>query len=422
MNDHAMRRCIERKREGGELTSEQWHAVVDGFMDSSVDDAQMAALCMACVVRGMSFDEAHALTDAMVRSGEVLAFDPSEGTVVDKHSTGGVSDIVSLAAIPTAAACGARVAKLSGRALGHTGGTIDKLEAVPGFTSQLAMQRFEQIVRTVGCAIAAQTQALAPADKRLYHLRDHTATIPSLGLIASSILSKKIAGGAHAFVFDVKTGAAAFVPESGAALELARWLVQISASFGKRATAFVTDMHQPLGRCIGSGIELIEARDVLRDGGEGRARELILAIAAALVEQSGKDDAADRVERALRDGSGYRKFIEMIAAQGGDVAAMERMTTGEPFAVISTEEGYVDAIDVVELGHVGRRLSQNDPLAGLRVHVQIGDYVRKGDPLVQAFGKARAEARALSATFRITPDPAMPPPLIYDVMTARYPQ
>jgi pyrimidine-nucleoside phosphorylase len=206
MDDMAMRHCIERKRDGGELSAQDWRSITEAYMDGEVDDAQMAALCMACVWRGMTFDEAHALTDAIVKSGATLSFDGARNVVVDKHSSGGVSDIVSLVAVPLAAACGAHVAKLSGRALGHTGGTIDKLETIPGFKVSLDLHEFVGQVERVGCAIATQTEAIVPADKRIYHLRDRTATVAAMGLIASSIVSKKIAGGAHAFVFDVKTG------------------------------------------------------------------------------------------------------------------------------------------------------------------------------------------------------------------------
>ena len=409
-----MRALIEHKRDGEELQAEDWQRIVAGFMDGRVDEAQMAALCMACVLRGMSLEEAHALTAAMVASGETLHFDRAAGVVVDKHSSGGVSDIVSLAAVPLAAACGAKVAKLSGRALGHTGGTIDKLETIPGFDVALTAEQFVRNVQTVGCAIAAQTEALVPADKRLYRLRDRTATVPAMGLIASSIVSKKIAGGAHAFVFDVKAGAASFMRGPDDARELARWLIEISARFGKRATAFVTDMNQPLGRSIGTGIEVIEARDFLRGDREPRADELVRAIASALVSEAVDGDPEALVERALEDGGAYEKFAEMIAAQGGDVAAMERMQIGEPLTIAAPSSGYVREIDLVRLGHLGRHLSQNDALGGLRVAVRLGDRVEEGAALVHAYGAARAEARGLQSAFTVGAQPQPALPLIYD--------
>lgn len=408
-----MRRCIEQKREGEALAAGQWEAIAAAFVEGAIDDAQMAALCMACVLRGMSFEETFALTKAMVESGDVLRFD-SPGGIVDKHSTGGVSDVVSLAAVPLAAACGARVAKLSGRALGHTGGTIDKLETIPGLVTALPAERFIAIVESVGCAIAAQTEALVPADKRLYRLRDRTATIPALGLIASSIVSKKIAGGANAFVFDVKAGRAAFVPDAQRAKELAQWLVDLAARFEKRAVAFVTDMSQPLGRCIGTAIEVVEVRELLQGRGDDRAVELVLAISAALVEEAGAGDAAERTKRALTDGSGYAKFTAMIAAQGGDVAAMERMRLTEGSVIAAPQSGYVRGIDAVALGNAARRLWENDALAGLRIDVRIGDRIDRGAPLLTVFGRVPGQhVRDLASAVELGDEPAAPPPLVY---------
>ena len=408
-----MRHCIQRKREGEELSAEQWDGITAAFMDGIVDEAQMAALCMACVWRGMSFDEAFALTGAMVRSGATLEFPASGGIVADKHSSGGVSDIVSLVAVPLAAACGARVAKLSGRALGHTGGTIDKLETIPGFDVALDLDRFARQVQRIGCAIAAQTEAIVPADKRIYKLRDRTATVPAMGLIASSIVSKKIAGGAHAFVFDVKTGPAAFMRDPADARELARWLVEIAARSGRRARAFVTDMHQPLGRSIGTGIEVIEAREFLRGDADERALELVLTIAAAVVSECGIENASARVREALANGSAYAKFLEMIAAQDGDTHGFERMALGEPLTISATQSGYVTHIDVVGLGNAGRALSANDPLGGLRVAARIGDRVSAGAPLLHAYGRERQHAGHLATAFTIAGAPVDAPPLMY---------
>ncbi|HET7815534.1 MAG TPA: thymidine phosphorylase [Candidatus Baltobacteraceae bacterium] len=424
MDQQTMRACIERKREGGDLSPEEWTRIVAGLMDGRVDEAQFAALCMACVWRGMSFDEAFAMTRAMVESGDQLSFDRQEGVVVDKHSSGGVSDIVSLAAVPLAAACGARVAKLSGRALGHTGGTIDKLETIPGLRTALSTEEFAEQVRNTGCAIAAQSATIVPADKRIYALRDRTGTVPALGLISSSIVSKKIAGGAHAFVFDVKTGPAAFMQEPEKAKELGRWLLEIAARFGRRATAFVTDMSEPLGRCIGTGVEVVEAREMLQGNGDPRAVQLVTAIAAALVNECGFDEPEALVMRALSSGSGFEKFREMIAAQGGDVSAFENMQLGESIAVRARSGGYVSSIDVVRLGHAGRRLSTHDPLGGLRVDVRIGDYVETGTPLLHAYGRDRDHAAQFADAFTLSESKPAPVPLIYDVQinSVLYPQ
>jgi pyrimidine-nucleoside phosphorylase len=383
-------------------------------MHGDVDDAQMAALCMACALRGMSRDETHALCDAMASSGKRLEFDSSAGTVVDKHSSGGVSDIVSLAAVPLAAACGVRVAKLSGRALGHTGGTIDKLEAIPGFNVNLSTQDFVRQVESVGCAIAAQTGDLAPADKRIYALRDRTGTVPVLGLIVSSIVSKKIAAGAHAFVFDVKTGKAAFMREPARAAELAEWLEDVASRFGRRVRSFVTDMNQPLGRNVGTGVEVVEARQLLRGEGDPRAQTVVLAIAAAMLEEAGIAGGAQRVQAAIEDGRGHEKFCEMIAAQGGDVSAFERMEPRTVAEIEAPHGGYVAGVDAVTLGLHARGLSASDPLAGLRVHARIGDRVSPGDPLMSVFGGPVRDAAGLASACTIGDAPVEAPPLFYE--------
>ncbi|HEX5275392.1 MAG TPA: thymidine phosphorylase [Candidatus Rubrimentiphilum sp.] len=428
MDDTAMRHCIERKRDGHALSATDWDAIIDGFMEGRIDEAQTAALFMACVWRGMTFEEAHALTDAMVRSGETISFERKKGIVVDKHSSGGVADIVSLVAVPLAAACGARVAKLSGRALGHTGGTIDKLEAVPGFNAALSLDTFIRQVETIGCAIAAQTQALVPADKRIYNLRDRTGTVPAMGLIAASIVSKKIACGAHAIVFDVKTGPASFTPHPDQARELAQWLVEISKGFGRKAIAFVSDMHQPLGRTVGTGIEMVEARDVLRhsdvilslskDPERSRGVKLILKVVAALLDASEIPGGEERAAKALGDGSGYTKLVEMVEAQGASRGALEGMELdGQPLIVKASQSGFVQTIDVVHLGNAGRRLSHHDRLGGLFVNAQIGDRVEAGQPLARVYGKDKEHVRNLEGSFKIGSDPAEPPPLIYDTIT-----
>lgn len=413
-----MRHCIERKRDGKALSASEWDAIIDGFMEGRIDEAQTAALFMACVWRGMNYEETHALTDAMVRSGETVTFDRSKGIVVDKHSSGGVGDIVSLVAVPLAAACGARVAKLSGRALGHTGGTIDKLEAIPGFNASLSLDAFVRQVERVGCAIAAQTQALVPADKRIYNLRDRTGTVPATGLIAASIVSKKIACGAHAIVFDVKTGPASFTPEPAQAREMAQWLVEICKGFGRKAVAFVSDMHQPLGRTIGTGIETVEARDLLRSVNGGRALDLTLKITAALLDASGIAGGEERARQALADGSGYAKLVEMIEAQGASRGALESMELDpKPLSVNASQSGFVQAIDVVHLGNAARRLSQHDNLGGIFVTVELGERVEAGRPLARIYGRDKEHARNIEASFKISERAAEPPPLVYDTIT-----
>ncbi|MDQ2662795.1 MAG: thymidine phosphorylase [Candidatus Eremiobacteraeota bacterium] len=410
MDGAAMRGAIERKREGLELPGDAWRDIVASFMDGSVDDAQLAALCMACVWRGMTLDETFALTDAMVQSGETLHF---EGPVVDKHSTGGVSDIVSLVAVPLAAACGARVAKLSGRALGHTGGTIDKLETIPGFNVNLSPKHFVEQVQRIGCAIAAQSATLVPADKRIYELRDRTATVPAMGLIAASIVSKKVAGGATAFVFDVKTGGAAFMREVEQAHALARLLVDLAKRFGRTATALITDMNQPLGRSIGTGLEVIEARDFLRNVGvDERARALILRVVGTMLRSVGIDDGDRRAGEALTNGTGYAKFVELIEVQGSTRAALEAMAPGEPVTPLrAAGDGTIAAMDTVGLGNRARVLSSKNAFAGITVLTRIGDAVKRGDVLANVIGAPSAETGEF---FTLTRNREEAPMQIYD--------
>ena len=399
MDDLSMRRAIESKRDGGTLESSVWESVIAAYVSGDVDDAQMAALAMACVWHGLSETEAVALTRAMVASGATLRY-PDGMFVVDKHSSGGVSDIVSLVAVPLVAACGVRVAKLSGRALGHTGGTIDKLEAIGGFNATPSMDAFVRQVEEVGCAIAAQSEAFVPADKRLYHLRDRTATVPSTGLIASSIVSKKIAGGANAFVFDVKCGSAAFMRDAGQAEVLAQMLVAISEQFGRKARAIVSDMNEPLGQCIGTGIEVVEARDMLRgDGGDERARSGCLRIAQAMLELGDVSDAMARAQRALDDGSAYAKFVEMVEAQGGSRAALESLAPDPRVEEVrAPASGVVRGIDAVRLGNIARGLTEANSRAGIRLHARIGDRIARDAVLADVFGDG-IDAASVAAAF-----------------------
>lgn len=393
MDEVKMRRAIEVKREGGALQAADWHEIVAAHGSGAVDDAQMTALLMTCVSRGMDLHEIVALTEAMVNSGRTLRHERGV-PVVDKHSSGGVGDIVSLVVVPLVAACGVNVAKLSGRALGHTGGTIDKLETIPGFNAALPLETFVAQVARVGCAIAAQSDEIVPADKRLYRLRDRTGTIPAKGLIAASIVSKKVAGGADAFVFDVKCGAAAFMQQPEDAMELARLLAAVSRGFGREARAIVTDMNEPLGRAIGPAIEVIEARDVLR-GIERDERILAacLEIAEAMLQSSGVTDSRTLALRSLEDGRAYEKFVAMIEAQGSTRRALEEMSPHpDRRTIVSTSAGFVASIDAVLLGNVARHVSERESQAGMRLRVRIGDPVEAGEVLAETYGSFDVES------------------------------
>lgn len=412
-DETAMRRAIERKRDSGELLPEQWQAIVAGYLAGAIGEAQVAALLMASLWRGLSSAETAALTEAMVASGERLRF-PDGMFVVDKHSSGGVSDIVSLVAVPLAAACGARVAKLSGRALGHTGGTIDKLDAIPDLRTSLSLDEFVAQVERVGCAIAAQTDELAPADKRIYALRDRTGTVPCVGLIAASILSKKIAGGSNAYVFDVKCGAGAFTPSLAEAQALAGELVAVAAHFGHPARALVTDMNEPLGHNIGTGIEVIEARDFLAGkGGDARVREATLRVAAAMLALAHIESPQASAEGALDSGAAYEKFIAMIEAQGSSRGALESMALpARVDEARATRSGYIDAIDAIALGNLARQWSAAESTGGIAVGVRIGDRIEIGDVIARGYGNA-ARAATLLAAFTIGDTKPPPRPLVY---------
>ncbi|MBC5829780.1 MAG: thymidine phosphorylase [Candidatus Eremiobacteraeota bacterium] len=411
-----MRYLLERKRDGAALCGEDWRRIIGWYMGGEIGEDQMAALCMACVLRGMNTEETLALTRAMVESGDVLQFDDAQ--VVDKHSTGGVADITSLLVVPIVAACGVAVAKLAGRALGHTGGTVDKLETIAGFKTNLSPLQFLSQVESVGCAIAAQSESLVPADKQLYALRDRTGTVPGSGLIAASIVSKKVAGGAKGIVYDVKAGRGAFMPDVAAAQDLAHLLVEVTERLGRRSIAVVSNLDEPLGRSIGTGLEIIEARDFLSGTSrDERLMELSLHLATQMLHLAGREQNETTALRALQSGAAHEKFLAMIEAQGGSRRALASMRPAQNgYDVRSTCAGYLGAIDVVQLGEAARRLSDADRLAGIRTHVRVGDRVESGALLATVYGNA--ETQNLVDAFPIVA--AAPPqlPLIYETISS----
>jgi pyrimidine-nucleoside phosphorylase len=384
---------IGRKRDGREHTPEEIQFLVGGFQSGSIADYQMAAWLMAVCVRGMTPAETLALTQAMIASGEVLDLSSIPGIKVDKHSTGGVGDKVTLIAAPLAAACGVKVPKLSGRGLAHSGGTLDKLESVPGLTVELAPERFIKQVREVGIAVAGQSPRMVPADKSLYALRDVTATVPSIPLIASSVMSKKIAAGADAIVLDVKFGRGAFMPDVMSAEELAREMVTLGEGAGRRTVALVTAMDNPLGRSVGNALEVQEALDALAGQGDDELLEVCLRVTREMCELAGVE--AD-VERVLRSGAGRSKFEEMLSAQGG------HLEQGLPMAsvqvpIAAARDGFVEAIDALEIGlsavDLGAgRLRKDDKIdyaAGFVIEAPVGAPVRAGDALVTVHARTQ---------------------------------
>ena len=391
---------IGRKRDGHEHSPEEIQFLLGGYLRKEIPDYQMAAWLMAVCIRGMTAPETLALTRAMIESGEVLDLSTIPGIKVDKHSTGGVGDKVTLVAAPLAAACGVKVPKLSGRALAHTGGTLDKLESVPGLTVDLEPERFIKQVLEVGIAVAAQSPRMVPADKLLYALRDVTATVPSVPLIASSVMSKKIAAGADAIVLDVKFGRGAFMPDVASAEELATEMVTLGEGAGRRTVALVTAMDNPLGRSVGNALEVQEALDALSGEGDAELLQVCLRVTREMCELAGV--RADP-EKVMRSGAGRQTFERMLVAQGG------HLEQGLPVApvqvpVTADRNGHVEAIDALEVGlsalELGagrlRKEDRVDPAAGVVIEAPVGARVRSGDPL------ATVHARSNELVERVT--------------------
>ncbi|NOQ83891.1 MAG: thymidine phosphorylase [Myxococcales bacterium] len=417
----AVPELIARKREGGKLDEQEVRDLIAGFMDGSVADYQMSALAMAVFFRGMDFDETVALTLAMRDSGKIVSLDHIDAPKVDKHSTGGVGDKVSICLAPIVAACGVVVPMMSGRGLGHTGGTLDKLEAIPGFRVDLSVREFRAQLRKTGCALIGQTGDLAPADKRLYALRDVTGTVESIPLITSSILSKKLAEGIDALVLDVKVGRGAFMKTEPKARELARCLVRVGRLAGKRVSALLTDMNAPIGYTIGNALETTEALEVLHGQGPDDLRELTYELAGEMLRAAGmvktKAQALRRVESAVLDGTALEKMQQIVDAQGGDPRVVEepnRLAVARHRSTcVAASSGYVRGIDPLELGYAsmglgaGRSRAEEevDSGAGIRLHVQVGDQVRVGDELATLYTSERARLRAatgrVATSFRI---------------------
>lgn len=391
---------IGRKRDGEEHTPEELRFVVRGYLDGSIPDYQVSAWLMAVCTRGMSRRETLELTQAMVESGDVLDLSSIPGVKVDKHSTGGVGDKVTLIVAPLAAACGVKVPKLSGRALAHTGGTLDKLESVPGVTVDLDPGRFADQVRRIGLAVAAQSPRMVPADRALYALRDASATVPSMALIASSVMSKKLAAGADAIVLDVKFGRGAFVPDAERACELASEMVHIGEGAGRRTVALVTAMDSPLGRCVGNAVEVLEALDVLRGSGDPQLTEVALSVAREMCAVAGvREDPAE----AIASGAGEQRLWDMLEAQGGSRDHLPQVHPVQ-LSVPAPASGWVTSIDALQCGLAvidlgGGRLRKEDAIdhgAGLVIAAHVGDRVEAGDPVAHVHAASRELAlRAL---------------------------
>jgi len=421
---------IARKRDDHALSQEEIGFFVRGFADGSIPDYQMSALAMAIFLRGMSTVETSELTRWMLASGVTLDW-PADGVPrVDKHSTGGIGDKVSLILAPLLAGAGLRVPMISGRGLGATGGTLDKLEAIAGFRTDLSIDEMKSVVADVGCVITGASSELAPADKRLYALRDVTGTVPSIPLITGSIMSKKLAEGLDALVLDVKYGTGAFMKDIDQARQLARSLVDVGRAMGLKVSALLTDMNQPLGRMVGNAVEVNESVKTLAGEGPADLTEVTLALGGELLRLTerveSRHQGAERLRMALHDGTALTIYRRMISAQGGDVDAPLELATGS--VVNSTEAGYLPAVDAERLGQAiitmggGRRVmtDQIDHAVGLEMLVRIGDRVEFGQPLAQLFARDATRETAASMiqdACRLQDDAVTAPILIAETVT-----
>ncbi|HOO30168.1 MAG TPA: pyrimidine-nucleoside phosphorylase [Bacillota bacterium] len=427
---------IMKKRDGGELSPEEIFFLIDGMVSGDVPDYQMSAFCMAVYFQGMTSAETTALTLAMARSGEIVDLSAIRGTKVDKHSTGGVGDTTTLVLAPMVAATGVPVAKMSGRGLGHTGGTLDKLESIPGMRVSLSEEEFIEQVNRIGIAIVGQTEDVAPADKILYALRDVTATVESIPLIAASIMSKKLATGADAIVLDVKTGTGAFMHDLSQAEALAGLMVDIGRMARRKMAAVISDMNQPLGHGVGNTLEVIEAVQTLAGEERGRLFDLCLELGARMVVMGGAESSIEAARVRLNDvvdsGAALEKLREMVVAQGGDPAYIDdpRRLPVAPYSEYITApcSGYVASVDAMTLGRAAmsmgagraRKEDSVDLECGLVTLVSIGDPVEQGQPVAKLYASSTSlltEGLSVAAkAYTYSAEPIEPPPLVYRII------
>ena len=424
---------ITKKRDGGELTDQEITFFVDGYVAGKIPDYQVSALLMAIVFKGMTNREIVTLTDRMEHSGDVMDLSSIKGVKVDKHSTGGVGDKTTLALGPMVAACGAILAKMSGRGLGHTGGTLDKLESIPGMNVFVSDEHFRKQVNEIGCAVVGQTGQLVPADKKLYALRDVTGTVESMPLIASSVMSKKLASGSDCILLDVKFGNGAFMKNVEAAKELAIVMCKIGNALGRDTRAVLTDMEQPLGFAVGNALEVKEAIATLHGHGPKDFTDLCLRSGAIMLEQAKiaktEEEAIEMLKKVIADGSAFEKFRQMVIAQGGDVSYIDHP---EKFPeskyvveVKAAKDGYIKRIVALEIGESAMRLGAGretfddviDMSAGIVLSKKVGDKVKKGDVLCTVHTNVEDHAQILKdieEAFHIVDEFVAVPPTVHD--------
>lgn len=427
---------IQKKKDGLKLSAEEIKWFTDGYVAGIIPDYQASALLMAIYFQGLDEEETFALTDAMRYSGDTIDLSTISGIKVDKHSTGGVGDKTTLVVAPLAAACGVPIAKMSGRGLGFTGGTVDKMESIPGFRTSLSAEEFLSQVNDIGISVIGQTGHLTPADKKIYALRDVTATVDNFGLIASSIMSKKLAAGSDAIVLDVKVGDGAFMENHKDASILANLMVKIGNNAGRRTVAAITEMGQPLGRAVGNSIEVIEAIETLKGKGPRDITELACKLSGIMVYLGGKADTPEAgmemTSEVLKDGRGLKKLREFIKAQGGNPDVTENYSLFPQHSVKrelkAPNDGYVEKIEAKRIGlasqHTGAgRATKEDDLdlsAGIYICKKVGDKVNKGDVLAEFYGndenKIENALKEASKAFSIGTAPVEPPVLIKEII------
>lgn len=405
---------LAKKRDGGILTDEQIQFFIDGYVSGAIPDYQASALLMAIFLKGMTPHETAALTRSMAQSGDLVDLSSIDGIKVDKHSTGGVGDKTTLIVAPVVASLGVRVAKMSGRGLGHTGGTVDKLESIPGFRTTLDREAFFDVVRRVGVSVIGQSGNLAPADKKLYALRDVTATVNSIPLIASSIMSKKIAAGSDRILLDVKTGSGAFMKTLEDSIALAKEMVSIGEHVGRRTVALITDMDRPLGCAIGNALEVREACETLQGRGPADLTEVCIELAANMLWLAEKGELAQcrsLARQQIANGEAFAKLKEMVQAQGGDTSVLDDPSRFDRsnvcYEVLAQREGFLYAMDTERCGIASMELGagrekKEDPIdysAGIVLRKKVGDFVRKGEVLASFYSSEESKCRTAEQTF-----------------------
>ena len=428
---------IAKKRDGGTLSREEIAFAVNGYVAGEIPDYQMSALLMAIYLRGMTDEETAILTDVMAHSGDMVDLSAIQGIKVDKHSTGGVGDKTTLVIAPMVAACGVKIAKMSGRGLGHTGGTVDKMESVPGTRTALNQEEFFRQVNEIGISVIGQSGEIAVADKKLYALRDVTATVGCIPLIASSIMSKKLAAGSDAILLDVTMGDGAFMKNLDDAIELARLMVSIGTAHGRKVAALITDMDKPLGHNIGNSLEIAESIAVLKGKGPADLTEVCLQLASNMLVLAGKGTLTEcraMAERTLQDGTAFVKCCEMFAAQGGDVEMVKDpdklRKAAYSYKITARENGYIVKNDVEKIGNASvllgaGRIQKEDTIdfaAGIVMHKKLGDMVRSGDTICTFYADDPVLFAAAEEMYRgglvIDAQPPKLPPLVYARVTA----